>query len=987
MKTFTSIFTTLVVLLLGASSAGAQEPALWQLTEDDGLPSMTVYQILQDQKGYIWMGTTRGLCRYDGRNFTSIDLPQLLDNEIIFLREDAFGRLWFNNLSGQIACLHQGKVQFLQTDSLPDTQLPLRFVLEDSSLYLSGKVKQRNILQYKLDFVSSDFRFKTHKMEAPHLFLEPMKKQKRWYSRRVLFKNDTLKLVVVDHNQMKVRYLPVQPSSHPLPKPYANLYLHYIADDGALYLSNREWLYCFREKLRPIYRIKDLQINRVRFINQRLWLLTNSGAHILDIVENKVDRVLFRGININAAYQDIEHNLWLGTNSQGVLLIPDLKMEVYTAENSGLTENSIYSLHYNPQQQKLYLGQSRNQLAILDVKTQQITSRPLPLAGRIMDIVEDQRQRLWLGTDNGLCVYDYGAQEFSILDAFSAVKKLHIDRRQQLWVGSAAYARNHGVINRYIQSMDDQSFLKSKNVLWTLSKRTYGLAEDAEGQMWMGTTTGVFVLQKDTARLLFNMSDQPPYSVAAIATLPDSSVWIATASEGLLQIREEKIVRQYRVADGLCSNHCRCLFADENRLYVGTDNGLNILDLNSGAMQRINQMNGLPSREVNAVRAAGRRVWLGTPKGLVAFDREERRKNTHPPKIWLSGLKINGVDTHYQQSLVLPYWLNTIDIRYEGLVYATRGEEEYQYRLLGLDEEWNTSSTRLARFHTLSPGKYEFQVKTVNEDGVESAAPATLSFQINSPWWQKPWFYISLMLGLMGISGGVVYWRQRDLRNREKVESELKDRIQLLRAEALRTQMNPHFIYNALNAIQDFFVTNDQEGALFYLSKFARMIRLIFDYSSRETISFEEEIEFLRLYLDLEKLRFGDRVIINLKVNKSLEARMSTVQLPALLIQPIIENAFKHGLMHRLERGQLDIQFEEQGTRIKCTVQDNGIGRTKAAGLDKWVSKQRTFSGLAATKERLSIWKPGPANEQRLIITDLQDAEGQPTGTKVDLLI
>lgn len=312
----------------------------------------------------------------------------------------------------------------------------------------------------------------------------------------------------------------------------------------------------------------------------------------------------------------------------------------------------------------------------------------------------------------------------------------------------------------------------------------------------------------------------------------------------------------------------------------------------------------------------------------------------------------------------------------------------------GIDTNWVVSNNRVARFHGLPSGDYHFEVLTINEDNVTSQNSANIHFEIITPWWRTLWFKILAFLSVVSAVSGIVYFRQRESRARERLENQLNEKIRFLEMEALQKQMNPHFVYNALNAIQDFFLTNNSKSALLFLSKFAKMIRFIFEVSREKTITLEQELEFLNLYLEMEKLRFEDKVKIDLKIAPEILQRTEDIELPPLLLQPVVENVFKHGLMHKLEGGELKIRFETVDDNfIKCTITDNGIGRAKSIELKKknpWKrGKKRTTSGLKTTEDRLKLFhqlnRRTPTNY--LIIKDLVDSNGTPLGTEVILTL
>jgi tetratricopeptide (TPR) repeat protein len=224
----------------------------------------------------------------------------------------------------------------------------------------------------------------------------------------------------------------------------------------------------------------------------------------------------------------------------------------------------------------------------------------------------------------------------------------------------------------------------------------------------------------------------------------------------------------------------------------------------------------------------------------------------------------------------------------------------------------------------------------------------------------------------------------------QQFESEhTKDRLQKHAAElemqALRAQMNPHFIFNCLNAINHFILKNETETASDFLTRFSRLIRMVLQSSSHKYISLHDELETLKLYIGLERVRFRNHFTYALHCPPSVD--VESLQIPPMLLQPFVENAIWHGLMHRAEGGQLTIDIEEQGAMLQCTIEDNGIGREKAARLKSKSASFKKSMGLEITTSRLQMLQTTRGEAASVRIIDLQDEQGEAAGTRVVLRI
>ncbi|MEM9025129.1 MAG: histidine kinase, partial [Bacteroidota bacterium] len=200
-------------------------------------------------------------------------------------------------------------------------------------------------------------------------------------------------------------------------------------------------------------------------------------------------------------------------------------------------------------------------------------------------------------------------------------------------------------------------------------------------------------------------------------------------------------------------------------------------------------------------------------------------------------------------------------------------------------------------------------------------------------------------------------------------------------------QMNPHFVFNALNAIQNFIMKSDKEAGYLYLSKFARLIRMILENSPKGTVSLEEELKMLTLYLEMESLRFDSRFVYELEVDPSLS--QSVEEIPSMIIQPYVENAIVHGLLNKMdgEKGRLEISIARADQGIRCTITDNGVGRKRAEELKKKKLLTHRSVGISNTRERLEILNLERPDKTEVKTQDLVDAHNEVIGTSVELVI
>jgi hypothetical protein len=437
---------------------------------------------------------------------------------------------------------------------------------------------------------------------------------------------------------------------------------------------------------------------------------------------------------------------------------------------------------------------------------------------------------------------------------------------------------------------------------------------------------------------------------------------------------------------------CRTLFLDSgNTIWVGTNDGLNKITVSSYhplhyTVENYYSQNGLLTNEVNGIIKYKNKIWLAHNNGISVFDPKNIKCNTTPPPIYITGMLINGESADTKNLLDLGYSENYLTIQFNGLSYKEPGKIEYKYKMEGLDTNWTYAANTSVKFQTLPPGSYRFIVYAKNNDGYLSSSPAAFTFTIHPPWWQTWWFRIS-MTGIIIFLVGITFkYRMDIIERREKLKTIQRTRMSAAELKALRSQMNPHFVFNAINSVQYFITNNDPKSSQKYLSKFAKLIRYVVDNSKPAAIPLSKELEAIGIYLDLESLRFKDKFEYAITVNSNVDVNM--VHVPSMLIQPYVENAIWHGLMHKKGESKIDIKLEMKENILLCTIEDNGIGRKKSAEIKSLQHNEIHKSvGMSITRERLEIFNQMNHTNLSIRIIDLEDAHGNGTGTRVEVNI
>ena len=309
----------------------------------------------------------------------------------------------------------------------------------------------------------------------------------------------------------------------------------------------------------------------------------------------------------------------------------------------------------------------------------------------------------------------------------------------------------------------------------------------------------------------------------------------------------------------------------------------------------------------------------------------------------------------------------------------------YYYRLSGVDSDWvDAGQSRVARYQQLRGGDYTFQVRAVTSGGSEQRRVLG-NISVSTPIYLQPLPWLAVLALVLLVLFYLYRQKLQRVRLEERLKSEFAFKMTKMEMESLRSQMNPHFIFNSLNSIKNYVVNKGPDEAADYLTKFAQLIRVILENSKSDILTLEEELNALILYIEIENLRFKQKFTYTIDVDPEID--LTNQKIPPMLIQPHIENAIWHGLMHLKQPGKLTVRFLQEGKGVLCIIEDNGIGRKLAGELKSQRGHHKKSLGIKITDDRISMINQIYGTNVRTIIEDLVTRDGTPSGTRVKLFI
>ena len=973
-----TIWSALISITLGDNRSNTEElsltPVYTNYTTKDGLPSNETYCVFQDSRGYIWIGTDRGLVRYDGYEFkVYTTLDGLTDNVILAINEDNKGNIWYTGLNNHqlgyidtLMELHTYEHYDELKQILENIEHPRIYFneihIEDSSIYMVNnrmgyvKFNTKELIEVSIKNIEFDFKIGTHMFfngQTQFIYSDPCYNNRGTVFTRV-FNNDTLFTSYTKKSCTSVNPTWLRSESG-----------NYIYDDEDLIILNEE----SSEHVKLNYRCLAFEVPEIGYIyttfnSDRSRAYISDSPYINDPKSKLLDNVI-----ICSVLKDKNGRLWVGTRKHGVFYFPDL---VSKKMNGDFQIEAIL-----PLKDELLLRVSDDITIKYNLESEKVEKFSKPISysqlentspyfnffGKVV-MVDSSRIMLDSLASGNLRVKGGQFLSDSLFYIFS--------------VNNFVEVKNGKTINHYrnVRNKGGHRFSFPK-IQTTFCKE--------ERDCYIGTAEGIYHYTDSNLNYL---DIDRGKSIRDIHYNREIKAWIyAILGEGLTIRYDDGRLIRLSDKEGLASNFINQSFVDSNGvIWLATNHGINTCQITDNDVKIETVFSSsklLNSPNILQLYAKDSVLYLGTDAGFNSVDLKSLVKHTelYTPLI-LDAIYVGDLKMQLPFKS-LDYDQNNITIFYTALSYNQFGNIEYRYRLKGLSDQWIYTKERKAIFNGIASGDYSFELEVKNEFGNWSTLEKELKFNILKPYWKTWWFRV-LILGMIG---SIIYYyisnlkREKNLlEDKQKLSEELNESQQ----KALSSQLNPHFVFNSLNSIQNFILTRRTELSSDYLSMFSKLMRFIFENSKKLYVPLIDEIEALRLYLELEQVRH------NHKFNYEIDS--NTIQptkyvIPSLLIQPMIENAIWHGLLHKKSgHRMLEIAFKTDDTNLHIEIKDNGVGRGHSKPRHKFIKKQRS-SGVELTKQRLRLLSESTGLKTNFEIVDLFDDSGKPNGTLVNVSI
>lgn len=945
-----SLFIT--ILLFWVGSIRAQNPFYINYSLGEGFPSSNVYSVTQDEKGFMWFTTDVGIVKYDSHKFELFNIDNgLSDNEVFQMKKDFKGRFWIITLNGKLAYFYKNKLYTEKNSALLRKLVSISFIVDfyedkNHDIYLSYKDGGTTLIKSNDEVIQNP--------------IKGISSAGVWKKKNILyiFNGEGI-------TNFKSKIKTKLPKNSPYFKMYHTGYGDFVSINNTLFKVTEN---------NTTKQIAELsESNEIIYLlaenSGKIWVCSRNGLFLFE--NNSLKKQFFKDDAISTIFKDSENGYWLSTLNRGVLYIPSF--DIFS-----LVDNSKINCIGINNKKEIWYGGDFNDYYI---KTDNTTKKHVIFANEEPNRIT----RIRFFKEHSYVIGKAGA--------------IQIDKNGKS-KSNPAYAADIYEDDKYIYFGTSVAIRVKKEVFEDtihntssiLKRRTNVICKGKGNDIWLGSNYGLY---------LYNPKDSITYFGQKNKLLDNSiqdifydevseNLLVASGSKGIIIVKNGAIIHNFTTHSGLNSNSTNKIQKIAPDLFlIGTNNGLNSLQIKGDFIEvkNLNGSIGLKNNKINDINSLDNIVYLATDNGLFYFDNNKIVSKKINLKCLIVNLK--NQDKIVTENFIFPYAENNISIQFVGISYINQGELTYYYRL-NKDEPWAAWKESQINYQSLSANKYKFEVFCQDQLGNKSNV-AELSFEILPPFWQKTWFILlCVILFGFGLYYFILFWlkkqrlrfeKEKKVIQIERDKANLEKQMIELEQKALRLQMNPHFIFNALNTIKGYYSEGDSVNASSYISKFSKLLRMLLE-NTEQTIPLSKEIEMLELYVHLNKIRYKDKFDYKLVVDENLHA--DEIAIPTLLLQPMVENAIIHGLSPKDEKGILIVSFIKKENQLECIVEDNGIGRT-ASKNNSMQNEEHQSKALEITTERLNLFSKD-IGKSDIEIIDLHDND-LILGTKVIITI
>lgn len=910
-KCFPAIFLFLLVFF----TAKSQQPYFKEIATNRDMGGYQINCIYQDQLGFIWLGTSGGVFRFDGSDFNEIELPDSLsDKNVSAIYEDEKGLLWFGFESGIILQYDKFSL-FVYNPKGFSSSSKIQEIIKgpDQSLWIgtygNGLFHFQNGTHTSLNLNSG--------LSDNYIYSMIQDKLGNIWSGT----DNGINISSLDNGKVSIQQLSVEDG---LP----DFIVTALAEDkeGNIWIGMFDQGFCYYDSQKKEF-ISPLKpgswkygpVNDLIVVEDEIWISTdghgivicNADEQQMEVYENSNNVNLSR---IHSMLYDREGNVWL-ISSHSIQLSLGLKIEyLNNVDNYPLTnihaliadsEDNIWfvndvGLHkYNPNEPD---KENQLRLFLLDID---------PDKFKVMSLYRDVFGLIWAGTfGKGILRFDPDTGDQIILDEKDGLVNGNVlsikGSESEIWFATLGGVSKCSIDGRMADIKYKPDFKNYSNDDGLVNNYIYNLFIDSTNRVWLATDgSGVCYFEENRFVNILNDSAFNEKVIYSIAVDERKNVWMNAAREGLFKYDGESVLHFTSDKEHKNLSFTGIIANNNDELVIAYNEGIDVLNTFTRDIHHFESNAGIenidPDLNTLTMDSKGR-VWVGTTKGIIVYSPSDEDLWCRPqPRITDVNLFLQKIE--HKKDSVFKHNENHLSFNYSGLWYQYPEKVEFQIRLKGHDLDWINTRNKSVIYSNLSPGKYRFEVKVGLYENYSNSITASYSFEVRQPFWMSFWFYLILAIVLAALI--YFYIKMREKRLSKKQEA-LRERIRF-QFENLKSQINPHFLFNSFSTLVAL-IDQDKDIAIEYVEELSDLFRNVLAYRDLDVISLSEELDIIDNYYKIQKKRYGK----NLELKISEIQNKEEIKIPPLSLQLLVENAIKHNVVSKEQPLQIQIYADDK---------------------------------------------------------------------------
>ena len=943
----------LFVFCLLFNTYKAQQPAYFIFGEEQ-FKGVQIYDVIQDKDLNYWFATNEGLYYFDYYYYNKIECDEAKGSSVFNFTINREGTIYCHNLNNQIFEIKNKNCSLFYELKVDESSSDISLtVADDDNLVIGAKqvvVLNKNgkkVLKYPASkhYLGSAFSTKNHGIQFHLSGIDSV----------LIYEKGVFK-------KEKLHFLSGSLKNESVLKFFSNYAIDLRTKD--LYSFNPSTFELNQLPKNAIF--ERSQSERIYETEGIIWVTgTLPGTALIDkkiTIENYP--IYYGDYFISDIYKDKEGNILLSTFDKGVLVIPDTKVPdvIHTFKEdpaNALYSDSLFGLMIGTSKGTL-MNYLNNKLTTINAEGK----RPIEA------IYGNNTSNLIVFDNGGIRAYNKKTSTITNI-IHASLKDAVILSDNLIYLGT-----NRGVMK--VVSDGNNTF--NTQLLKGVDFRIYSIEYNPDDRcLYASTANGLFTIFPDgnIKPLLINKKVIYPNYLHFY----NGHIYASTKANGILIIQHGKIVNVIHPIINNQEEILKKISIHQNTVIAKSSNGLFQFNMNGKLLKALHSVFGFSSKRIIDFTFHQNQLWVSHSGGVQPINLNYNKTALQKPFIRLNHILVNDELINPFQTSALNSDQRKLQFIFSSTTLRNHESMHYYYKLDGYDLNWNINNyeSNQITYSALAPGNYTFYLK-VEIQGVFSE-PVSYSFTIASPFYVRWWFIVISIIIFLGIVLMVYRWQL----NIQRKKSQQINELNASKLTAIQSQMNPHFIFNSLNAIQNYIFKQDSLKAGDYLAQFSELIRMILDYSRKDYISVEAEVKLLNTYLELQKLRFESKFDYTITIDKKIDRE--SISIPPMLAQPFIENAIEHGIFYKKDKGRVDVRLFYENNFLIYEIEDDGVGMEEAMKLKNKLKSSYDSLATIITKERMTSLNEQTKGNVEIEILDKKTVSAENSGVKVKFIV